>query len=263
MNSSKTKTLAVATLALGGIALGLTACNSSGAVDFLKTMSISVDQQAGAEYLTMTSTFDLGNVSLAEMTVDIVDPTTKAPEGNIQFTQLANGQSQIALSANTSLITDGSAALGAVMPNGNPVPAVLGATPGQMLGIPVLNNSTLYIGGNTNSTAWIGVALSITGFDEVMSSISTSLNLFFVYSATPNILGVGGIYGSQTPDESGVAIFGKYTAPTPAPAANAVAAKSLVAAAPANDYAIEKLNNYNLNKLAKYFYGKKRVLTVH
>jgi hypothetical protein len=262
MKNNTKSWLALGVVAVAGIG-GLTACNSTSTVDFLKSMTLSVSQINGDEYMNLTSTFDLGNVSLAEATIGIKNPNTGAEAGQISFSQLANGEAQITLSADTNLISQSSAALGATLPNGNPIPAVLGVPAGDMLGIQIATHSVLYMGGSTATTAYVGVALGIDGFDSVMNNLSTSINLFFV-GTWNNVVGVGGIYGSNTvADESGIAIFGKYTAPVAASASARSLVETKVATPAVNDYSIEKLNNYNANKLMKFFYGKKRKLSVY
>ena len=263
MNMNTKSWLAVGIVAVAGVG-GMSACTSP-TTSFLTNLTLSVAPIGTDEYFNLTSTFDLGNVSLAEATIGIKNPSTGDEAGQISFTQLANGQSQITLSANTNLISQSSAALGATLPNGNPIPAVLGASAGEVLGIQIAQNSVLYMGGSTSSTAYVGVALGIAGFDSVMNSLSTSLNLFFM-GTWNNVLGVGGIYGSTTvANESGIAIFGKYTAPVASPSIRALEVAKAAAAKPAvaNDYSIEKLNDYNANKLMKFFYGKKRKLQVN
>jgi len=257
MNRLKLGTIALSGTLLVGGAIALSGCSAQ---TFLQAMSVSIVSQNGGEYFDLTTTFSMGNVSLAEATISIINPTTKAQEGSIQFSELSNGSSQISLLANTDLLTQGHASLGQNLPNGTAIPAILGATPGEMLGINILNNSVLYVGGSTTGTAYVGVALTFAGMDAVTGSIAGSLNVFFQDQFNSNLLGVGGIYGtSAAKDESGIAIFARYTAP-----AATSAAKSLVAAKVQpqveNDYAIEKLNNESLYKLSKFFYGKKRVL---
>lgn len=261
MNRSKIGVLALAGITLAGVA-GMSACNSTSAINFLKSMTLSTFTENGNSFLKLTTTFDMGNVSLAAMSVNIVDPHTKLVEGTVEFTELATGQSQIALSANENLIPNGDVSLGTMLPNGKPLPAVLGAQTGAVLGIKILDHSTLYLGGDIAHTAYVGIALGIKGFDSVMNQLSTSINVFFMGSFDNNtLLGVGGIYGSTVADESGVAIFGKYTRPVATAAGKMMRASTqqdLV-----NDYAIEKLNNSNMRKLSKYFYGKKRTLSVY
>jgi hypothetical protein len=265
MNRLKLGTVALSGVILVGGAFALSACSST-AQTFLQAMNLSIVTQNGGQYFDLTTTFNMGNVSLAEATVDIVNPTTKAAEGSIQFSELSNGSSQISLLANTDLLTQGTVSLGQTLPNGTAIPQVLGAAPGTILGINILNNSTLYVGGSVQGTAYVGVALTFAGMDAVTGSIAGSLNLFFQDQFNSSLLGVGGIYGtSATPDESGVALFAKYTAPvaaaTAATAKSLTSAKAEVASTP-NEYAIEKLNNDTMNKLAKFFYGKHRKLRV-
>lgn len=238
-------------------ALMLTACSGgSTSSQFLKNVSLAVSTQNNDSYLNLTSTFDLGgNVSLAEMDVTIVDPANQIPRGNVHFSQLPNGQGQITVGVNATLIAHADQALGQVLPNGKPLPLALGAHAGDVLGVKILEHSTVYLGGDTKTTAYAGVALGIVGFDQVMNQLQTAANVFFMGNFSNNVLGVGGIYGSSTPNESGIAIFGKYTA-------NAAKNTPVSALDQNTDYEIEKLNARTLYRLQKFF-SKKRTLQFH
>ena len=233
------------------VALTLTACGgNSTSNEFLKSVNLSVSTQNNDSYLKLTSTFDLGsNVSLAEMSVSIIDPKTQQQRGTVQFAQLPNGQGQISVDVNASLAANADAALGQVLPNGKPIPLALGAHTGEVLGVKILDHSTVYLGGDTKTSAYAGVALGITGFDDVMSQLSTAANVFFMGNFTPNVLGVGGIYGSNVKNESGIAIFGKYTA------GKSVNVQQLDLNA---DYEVQKLNRATMRRLMNFFYGKKK-----
>jgi hypothetical protein len=242
--------------ALASVTLAMSACgNSSTSTQFLKNVDLQVTQVGTDSFLKLTSTFDLGNVSLAQMDISIVDPHTQVERGTVSFAELGNGQAQISVSANASLLANADATLGQTMPNGKPLPLALGAQAGQVLGIKLLEHSTVYLGGDTNTTAYAGVALGIQGFDQVMNQLSSAANIFFMGNFTPQVMGVGGIYGSTVANESGIAIFGKYT--------NSVAvAKTMnVSKMDQNaDYEIEKLNSNTMKKLTKFFYGRKQKL---
>ena len=108
---------------------------------------------------------------------------------------------------------------------------------------------------------------------------------------------MGGIYGSTVPGQSGIAVFGQYTVPAPTPAntsAPVLAVKSSVRAltmtasrGPASvatsgvqvgaqtsstvapvalapdAHEMDAVTNASNQKIYKYFYGKRKVLTVH
>jgi hypothetical protein len=239
------------------ISFSLSACNGgSTSSQFLKNVSLQVTQQGTDAFLKLTSSFDLGNVSLAEMSIQIIDPRTQVERGAVNFSQLPNGQGQITVEANASLMANADVALGQILPNGKPLPLVLGAPTGEMLGVKILDHSTVYLGGNTNTAAYAGVALGIKGFDQVMNQLQTPANIFFMGNFSNSVLGVGGIYGSNNPGESGIAIFGKYTKTA---AKNGQLSADEVAA----DFEIQKLNRATLYRLHKFFHGKKRMLEIY
>jgi hypothetical protein len=241
-------------LTLAVTASFLSACGGDGtSADFLKNVNLSVTTQNNDAYLNLVSTFDLGkNVSLAEMAVTIIDPKTRQDRGTVQFSQLPGGIGQITVNVNASMAANADAKLGETLPNGKPLPLALGAHTGEVLGVKLLEHSRIYLGGDTRTSAYAGVGLSISGLDQVMDQLSTAANIFFMGNFSNNVLGVGGIYGSPVKDESGIAIFGKYTA------GKSVDVQQLDAS---HDYEIEKLNRATTRKLMRFFYGnKKRVL---
>ena len=231
--------------------LSLTACNGGGsATQFIKSSSVSISSQGSDSFANVTTQFDLGqNVSLAQMDATVIDPKSLIQRGTITFNQLPGGIGQITVSVNLSLITNASATLGQVMPNGKPLPLILGANAGDVLGVPVLDHSTAYIGGNTSKSVFVGAALGIKGFDQVMNQLSTPANIFFALNVTPSIGGVAGIYGSPTAYENGIAVFGKYSATADLESESD------------SDYEIDSMNKATMRNLQKFFSdGQKHVL---
>jgi len=248
MKSSIQQMLATGLLAFAFTA-SLSACNAPTPTSFLNSMDLAVTQSNGESYITLTSTFTLGNVSLASVEIPVQDPKTMQNVGTIAFSQLPNGQGQISLNVNASVIANADATLGTTLPNGNGVPLVLGTQYGDMLGIPVLSNSRVYVGGDLKHTIYAGVAFGIPGLDQVMAKLGTPVNIFFTANFGTNIVGVGGVYGSSTANENGIAVFGEYTA-------NAVAQiKNLT---DAQDQQLDHVSPKIQKKLLNFFFGAPR-----
>jgi len=247
MKSITKQTLAMGLLAFSFTA-GLSACKTgTTATTFLNAMDLSVTQSNNQSYINLTATLNLGNVSLQGIQVNVQDPKTKQDVGTLSFSQLSNGQNQIALNVNASVIANADATLGSTLPNGNAVPLVLGT--GNMLGIPVLSNSIIYLGGDLKQSIYAGVALGIPGLDQVMSDIGLPLNIFFSGNFGTNLLGVAGLYTSSTVAQNGIAVFGEY---------NANAASLMQNIDTNKDQQIDQLSPKTKHDLVDFFLGAPR-----
>lgn len=195
---------------LGALAMGLSACSSGDRQEFFHKLDVRVTEQGGQSYIQMSTTFELGNVSLAQVQVAVKDPVTQQPVGNVSFEQLPNTRGQLLLNINASLLAHADATLGTTLPNGRDVPVALNLEPGESFGVPFMEASRIYLGGSLKGTVFAGVAFGIKGLDQVMDRLNTSANVFFTFRPSDKILGSGGIYASPNPSENGVAIFAKY-----------------------------------------------------
>ena len=132
---------------LGLTALSLQACSSS-LPQFLQNVDVSVTQQNNNQYVNLTAVVNLGNVSVSGVSIPINDPHTGANLGSVNFGQNAAGQSTIGISVDETTLTKGDPTLGSSLPNGKPLPFGLAATYGNVLAIPIKNQSRIYLGGD-------------------------------------------------------------------------------------------------------------------
>jgi hypothetical protein len=253
---------------LSMIAQSLTACSNS---SFLKSMSLSVSEQNSQDFINLTTEVSMGNISLTELTLPIYDPNTQVQLGEIDLNSAADGA--ITLSLNASAVTSGTSALGATLPNGRALPGAMAST--TLVGIPVLNYSRVYIGGDLKSSIVVGMALTISAFDS-LSAIGNA-NIFFGEAFNTSLSGIAGLYTGTAANESGIAVFATYTAPVVAPTpASAVAldahilAASSVSASPsisvsgqtpknkANTQYNEGMSQGGEEKAYNFMYGSKR-----
>jgi len=243
------------TLVTGMLAMSLAACKTSTTTttNFLQTVDLAVTQSNNESFISLSADFNLGNVSLAELQIPVTDPKTNQNIGTIGFSQLPSGASQISLNVNASLIANADGTLGSTMPNGNPVPLVLGAPTGGLLGINVDTNSRIYLGGDLKTKVYAGVAVAIPGLAAVMSKISAPANIFFSGTFNTNILGVAGVYGSNVAAENGIAVFGEYTT-------NLAAQMNQVDASRDNQF--DELTTGTKAKLINFFFGAPRKLDI-
>ena len=280
------------------IGQSLMACSNS---QFLKSMNLAVNERDSQSYVDLSAEIDMGNISLAGISVPIYDPHSNVEIGQIGLGAAADGKEQITLSLNATSVLSGDPTLGATLPNGRAIPSSVGAATNELMGIQVLQYSRVYIGGDLKSTIYVGVALAIQALDSVTSNIG-SANLFFAETFNANLSGVAGIFTSATAHQNGIAVFAKYTAPTattpapttitatasPTPIVNAPAAflaqprqlsqkgpatTTLAVISPsisvsgrsagANTVVNEGMGQNGEQKVYNYFYGKKRSVRPH
>lgn len=231
----------------------LSACGNNDGNKFLQNVGVAIENHGFDTYVNLSSEVRLGNVSLSELSVPVKNPKTGVHMGDISFSQLPSGNGKITLSVNSSLFVDADPELALVLPNGKPVPAILGWKAGEVSAVDVLKNSRVYIGGDTQEKIHIGFALGIKGLDNVMGDIGSPANLFYS-KEFGKVFASGGIYASPDAGGNGIAVFANYTP-------SSVSIQTIEASG--SDYEVNKLNNKTLRKMNKFFYGKPRKLEIH
>jgi hypothetical protein len=259
-------------VSLAVVAQTLSACSGS---QFLKSMDLSVTEQNSNSFINLSTEVAMGNISLAQATITIQDPNDPTKElGSIGMDTAADGNQTFTLSLDATTILKGDPTLGSTLPNGRALPTAVGGT---MLGLPVLNDSRVYVGGDLKSTILVGFALTISAFDSL--GVIGNSNIFFADAFNTSLSGVAGIFSGTTAGTSGLAVFAKYTAPvtasTPAPVATASVrelslSSAQVATISVSGKVVGNKPNTVINEGASqggeqtvynYFYGQKRVVS--
>ncbi len=177
-------------------------------------MNVTVTEQNSESYVNLSAEVDLGNLSIDNLTIPVADPHNNLNIGQISFGTAASGKELITISLDASSMLHADPTLGSTLPNGRPLPSAVGMPAGEMFAIPVLNYSRVYIGGDLKNTIAIGAAFSLKALDNPMSSIGLNSNIFFSQTFSPILSGVAGVYASPNANQNGIAVFGRYTAPT-------------------------------------------------
>ncbi len=286
MNQWKSVALVVV---LSANALSLSACSDNS--QFLKSMSLSVSEQNSESYIKLAAEVDLGNVLIDGVQIPVYDPHTQVEIGQVSLGAGPNGKELITLALNASSILHADPRLGSTLPNGRLLPSSVGIASGEMLAIPVLEHSRVYIGGDLKTSIVVGVALALQSLDSVTGSAGLNANIFFSQIFNPNLSGTAGIYASGTAHQNGIAVFGKYTAPVTAPVVpvpsqlaqkTAFSAKGMETLASVetglipsvsvsgvtslqagNTIVNDQMSKKRQERLYKYFYGKKRLVRPH
>jgi hypothetical protein len=228
--------------------LSLSACNLNQNIA-IRGLDLSSTDSSGATYVNLEAIVSLGSLKL---------PNTNSPIhsvnqdiGNVSIENLADGTSRVAVTVNYDEAMKADPTLGKTLPNSRDIPALL-ANDTSLIGIPILQNSRVYVGGNPRGKLYAGIALNVPAFDHILSQIPLPLNLFLPFPFSNEIFGVAGIYSSKQVGQNGLAIFAKYSAPT----SSTLASPSAVQATE-----IEKVDNITLIRL-NYLFTKHAILRI-
>jgi len=131
------------------------------------------------------------------------------------------------------------------------------------MGIPILNESVVYIGGDLKSSLVIGAALTLSGIDAATSRLPIAANAFFSQAFNSRLTGVAGVYTSPDPNQSGIAVFARFTPNPGSSSGTQLAQMSSRGSTPKNKgnrVQIEGLNSTQQKELLGFFYGAKKTL---
>jgi len=256
----------------------LAACSNN---QFLKSMTVNVSTQNQQSFVNLSTELDLGNAVLDQVKIPVFDPRSQMQLGQISMGASSSGKQLITVSIDASSILHADPILGSTLPNGRALPGALGLKSGEVLAIPVLDHSRVYIGGDLKTSVVVGAAFSIPGLDGVMNAIPVASNIFFAQAFNSNLTGVAGIFGSQLPNQSGIAVFARFTPSVPlnidvSPKGPLVMAQlrmqpstapviritsSGVTPKKKGNQVVENVDTQSQQDLLGYFYGSKKVLT--
>lgn len=243
--------------------LTLTACSGPALLGSLK---LGLIPQLAGNALSLSGGLNLGNLVLGNFQTPILDPLTQKLIGNLNLGNLFSGGSSASSSPNSQLqnillnlspgaALAGSTDLGMTLPNGKPLPEALGFAPGEIRGIPLLNQSRVYVGGDAKTRMIVGVALTLKELDAVSATLLLPTNAFVPRNFSGATRGLAGIYTSPLPGQSGIAIFG-ISGPAASPHGAQLAQKAY---SPLISGEIKDPRHQAA--FMKLFFGKRRVLT--
>jgi hypothetical protein len=243
--------------------LTLTACSGPALLGSLK---LGVIPQLAGNALSLSGGLNLGNLVLGNLQTPILDPLTKNLIGTLNLGNLISGGGTRPSSTNSpfqSILLNlspganlaGSTDLGLTLPNGKPLPESLGVAPGEIRGIPLLNQSRVYIGGSPATRMIVGVALTLKEFDTVSANLPLPTNAFVPRSFGGGTRGLAGLYTSPLPGQSGVALFAVSgaAASTPSPQQAQKNGSPQISGT--------VIDPRHRAEFMKLFYGKRRIVT--
>jgi hypothetical protein len=199
-------------------AVSITACGPTDKLT-MKGVDISTREVGGSTYISMEAIVLMGNLQFPNIEVPVMNPSTLQSFGQMALQHLDDGSNRISVMIDYTEATKLDPALGKTLPNGREVPTLLGAQNAGLIGIPVLDQSRVYVGGQLKKELFIGAAIAVPAFDSVVSRVPIPLNLFFNFPFSAEVTGVGGLFTGPSKGQNGIAIFVKKSiTPTGEPA---------------------------------------------
>jgi hypothetical protein len=191
-------------------ALSAAACSPKDTVK-LKGVDLGTHEFEGRTFVDLEAIVLMGRLHFPNLEVPILDPRSMRDLGRVLLQPLDDGSNRLFVSVDFEAASSIDPALGLSLPNGRELPRALALGSAKMIGIPILEASRIYVGGNLKSNLAVGVALGIPALDSVTQSIPIPLNLFFSYPFSAEVSGVAGLYSSPMRGRNGVGIFAKKT----------------------------------------------------
>ncbi len=186
--------------------LFVSACNFNQDLS-IRGVDLHTHEEEGSTYVNLETIVSLGNLKLPNSTIPIQNlEQRKIGETTVQH--LEDGTSRIAVSINYEEVNKMDTELGKTLPNGREVPSLLENNP-SVVGIPVLQNSRIYISSHQKDDLYAGIALNIPAFDHILTRMSAPLNLLMPFPFSEEVMGTAGIYSGPQNGQNGLAIFVK------------------------------------------------------
>ncbi|MBS1960266.1 MAG: hypothetical protein JST80_12385 [Bdellovibrionales bacterium] len=189
----------------------LSACGKDGKLN-LKNVDLSTKVVSGQTYLNLDAQIVIGNLKFPNVEVPILNPKTMQSFGQMALANQGDGTNKLYLSIDFEQASRLDPNLGFMLPNGRELPLSLGASNTALIGIPILQKSRLYVGGDLHGDLYFGVAIVITAFDNVMNQVDIPLNIFTGFPFSNSVTGVAGLFTSPMPAQNGLALFVKKAA---------------------------------------------------
>jgi hypothetical protein len=200
------------TFSVLSLGLMISACGNNKENLNLSGLDIRTSSLNQVTYLNMEAFVKVGKMKFPNVEIPIINPQSMKSFGQLSLFRTADEQNKIAISVDLSSSTKLDPTLGFSLPNFREIPLALGATDVALIGIPILQHSRIYVGGDMKKDLYLGAAIVIPALDPVLNQVQIPLNVFTSFPLTSKIMGVGGLFTSPMPDQNGLAVFVKRSA---------------------------------------------------
>ena len=241
----------------------ISACGGKGKLE-LTAVDVSTSQVNQKTYLNFVANVKIGKLRFPNIEVPILNPATMTSFGQLALARLSDGTNKLYVSVDFETASHLDPSLGYSLPNGREIPLILGSQNTALIGIPVLQNSRIYVGGDIKKDLFIGAAISIPAFDNILNQVAIPLNIFTGFPFSPTVTGVAGLFTSPGPGQNGLALFVKKSANAPAAAMLAVGRETTSQTSVADGNIpteMSELDNSTLHRL-NHFMNRSLVLKV-
>ncbi len=183
-----------------------TACGKKGSGGGLVTgAQFSTIEENGDLYGKVDVLLNTGTVLLPSFELPILNPKNPgAIYGSVSMRDALSAGTQLGISFNLTEISGLEGTDGSVLPNGRAIPVFL-ADGSKPIAISIQRNSRAYFA-FSEGTAVVGAAVVIPEFDRISSSVGP-IDIFFPFQGSNGISGVAGLFSSNQPGQSGLAVF--------------------------------------------------------
>jgi hypothetical protein len=250
-------------LPLALIAASLVACGPTANLE-LKGIDLSTSRVDEKVYVSMEAIVVMGNLKFPNMEMPVTHPNTLQPIGQMTLQHLDDGSNRVVVKVDYEQAMRLDPTLGRTLPNGREIPISLGAENAALIGIRAIEQSRIYVGGDLKKDTFMGVAVAIPAFDNVLNSVPIPLNIFYRFPFSDEVSGVAGLFTGPTKGQNGIAIFAHRAVSAPASTPQILTnvstqAKDETALIATNE--IQKLNRVTLFRLNRLF-NKKAIVKV-
>lgn len=182
-----------------------------GEESILKGIDVQTSTINGDTYIGLDAIVKIGELKLPKLEIPIHQPETNADIGTLTLESLQDGTNRVAININYSAVQHSDPKLGSLLPNGRELPGAVQVGQNTLIGISILENSRIYVGGDLTKEIILGAAIGIPALDSSVNQLPIPLNIFMGLPFSADVYGVGGMYTSTEKGKSGVAIFAKKT----------------------------------------------------
>jgi hypothetical protein len=180
------------------------ACSSSEHLQ-VKGMDMTTAEEDQHRIIEWEGIISFGNLRLPESNLPILGPD-RIELGELTFQQLDDGTNRISIRLDQSQALENFQLKTPVLPNGSAI-SLNGSPLIPSIEIPLLQNSRLYVGTDSEGSTLTGIALNLPAFDRILSKFNHSSVVESVDFEFSNITGSVGIYGSGSSGSNGVFLF--------------------------------------------------------
>ncbi len=183
----------------------LASCGKNGGSNsIVDNVSLGSYESNGEQHLEVLTQIDLGSITMPTISYPIIKAKDGRTIGTLEIRNVLDGSNELAFDVNLAQALGGALTQSSVLPNGNKIP-VGGLQNSQVYAYQLKNSrSTVYLA-YSGGVSMIGLAINIDQLDKLGSNIG-AVNFFPSFNKN-GVEGLAGIYTSQTPGQSGLALF--------------------------------------------------------